>query len=53
MDVVMHEVGHTLGLRHNFRGSTLLTLEELQDPTKTGEVGLTSSVMDYLPLNIV
>ncbi|CAM9750393.1 unnamed protein product [Pylaiella littoralis] len=52
-DVVMHEVGHTLGLRHNFRGSTLLTLEELQDPTKTGQVGLTSSVMDYLPLNIV
>ncbi|CBN77189.1 conserved unknown protein [Ectocarpus siliculosus] len=53
MDVVMHEVGHTLGLRHNFEGSTLLTLEELQDPTKTAEVGLTSSVMDYLPLNVV
>eukprot|EP00903_Cladosiphon_okamuranus_P009754 g9273.t1 len=53
MDVVMHEVGHTLGLRHNFQGSTLLTLEELQDPSKTAESGLTSSVMDYLPLNIV
>ncbi|CAM9349125.1 unnamed protein product, partial [Scytosiphon promiscuus] len=53
VDVVMHEVGHTLGLRHNFAGSTMLTLEELQDPTKTADVGLTSSVMDYLPLNIV
>lgn len=48
-----NKVGHTLGLRHNFEGSTLLTLEELQDPSKTAEVGLTSSVMDYLPLNIV
>ena len=47
------KVGHTLGLRHNFQGSTLLTLEELQDPSKTAEAGLTSSVMDYLPLNIV
>lgn len=51
--VPSNKVGHTLGLRHNFQGSTLLTLEELQDPSKTAEAGLTSSVMDYLPLNIV
>lgn len=47
------QVGHTLGLRHNFEGSTMLTLEQLQDPSLTSKRGLTSSVMDYLPLNIV
>ena len=49
--VVTHEVGHTLGLRHNFKASTLLTLEELNNPEKTAETGLASSVMDYLPVN--
>jgi hypothetical protein len=50
--VAVHEVGHTLGLRHNFRASTLLTIDELSDPNKTRSVGLASSVMDYLPMNI-
>ncbi|CAM9774055.1 unnamed protein product [Chrysoparadoxa australica] len=50
-DVTMHEVGHTLGLRHNMHGSTSLTLQQAQDPAYTAEHGLTSSVMDYLPLN--
>ncbi|CAM9768389.1 unnamed protein product, partial [Heterosigma akashiwo] len=52
-NVAMHEVGHTLGLRHNFKGSTGVTLEQLQDPEYTGRNGLTASVMDYLPLNIL
>ena len=52
-EVTMHEVGHTLGLRHNFKGSTLLTLEEMSDVTKTSQVGLTASVMDYAPAHIV
>lgn len=47
-----HEVGHTLGLRHNFHGSTMLTPEQLHDRTITREKGLTSSVMDYLPVNL-
>jgi len=51
-DVVMHEVGHTLGLRHNFRGSTVYSLAQLQDPRFTREHGLSSSVMDYLPFNL-
>ncbi len=51
--VVMHEVGHTLGLRHNFRGSTAYNLSDLQDPEFTAKYGLTSSVMDYLPPNLV
>ncbi len=51
--VVMHEVGHTLGMRHNFKASTFLTLDELNNPQKAAEVGLAASVMDYLPMNTV
>ena len=51
-DVVMHEVGHTLGLRHNFKGSTVFTAEQLADPEFTKENGLASTVMDYLPYNL-
>ena len=50
--VVMHEVGHTLGLRHNFRSSTVYSLQQIQDPVFTKEHGLTGSVMDYNPLNL-
>lgn len=51
-EVAMHEVGHTLGLRHNFKASTLLKVDELHDTDKTKDVGLASSVMDYNPTNI-
>ncbi len=50
--LVAHEVGHTLGLRHNFQGSTLLAPEELHNTEITRTKGLTSSVMDYLPVNL-
>jgi hypothetical protein len=36
--VVMHEVGHTLGLRHNF-GSTVYPLAKISDPKFSTEVG--------------
>ncbi len=49
---MIHEVGHTLGLRHNFKASALWTMDELNDPEKTRDVGLAASVMDYLPVNI-
>lgn len=52
-DVVIHEIGHCLGLRHNFHGSTMLSMEELQDPKVTKEKGLSSSIMDYTPVNIL
>ena len=52
-EVVMHEVGHTLGLRHNFKASTFYNLDELQNKETTGKTGLAASVMDYLPTNIV
>ncbi len=50
--VVTHEVGHTLGLRHNFIASTYLTMDEVNNPEKTRDVGLSASVMDYLPVNV-
>ncbi|MDZ8106564.1 MAG: zinc-dependent metalloprotease [Nostoc sp. DedQUE12a] len=50
--IIAHEVGHTLGLRHNFRGSTLLPPEEMNNTEITKTKGLTTSVMDYIPPNI-
>ncbi len=50
--LITHEVGHTLGLRHNFRGSTLLNPDDLSNQELTQRVGLVSSVMDYVPLNL-
>ena len=47
--LVMHEVGHTLGLRHNFRGSAGATKAQLVDRTFTQAHGLGVSVMDYSP----
>jgi hypothetical protein len=51
-DVIMHEVGHTLGLRHNFRASTIYDLKQIQDPNFTKINGVATSVMDYTPFNI-
>lgn len=50
--IIMHEVGHTLGLRHNFRASTVYSLQQLRDPAFTREHGMAGSVMDYTPLNL-
>ncbi len=49
--VIMHEVGHTLGLRHNFKASTVYTLEEINSEARKG-MPITGSVMDYTPVNI-
>ncbi|MFN2459219.1 MAG: zinc-dependent metalloprotease [Candidatus Velthaea sp.] len=49
---VLHEVGHTLGLRHNFAGSTAFTHAQLHDPAFTRTHGTTGSVMDYTPVNL-
>jgi hypothetical protein len=51
-DVVMHEVGHALGLAHNFRGSTGVKLEQLRDASYVRSRGISNSVMDYNALNI-
>ena len=47
-----HEVGHALGLRHNFRASTMLDPEELNNLSITRDRGLVGSVMDYAPVNL-
>ncbi len=52
-EVTMHEVGHTLGLRHNFKASAMYTLADLNNPEKTKDTGLAASVMDYTPANLV
>lgn len=51
-DVIMHEVGHTLGFRHNFRSSTIFSLKQVQDPAFTKVNGIAGSVMEYNPFNI-
>lgn len=48
----LHEVGHTLGLNHNFRGSQLHSLKDIHNLELTEKAGLTGSVMDYPPVNI-
>ena len=51
--VAMHELGHTLGLRHNFKGSALRSLADFNDVDKTRTSGGSTSVMDYIPVNIM
>jgi hypothetical protein len=51
-DTTMHEVGHTLGLRHNFRSSRVYTDEQLSDRDFTTANGVAGSVMEYAPINL-
>ncbi|MBA3598122.1 MAG: zinc-dependent metalloprotease [Methylibium sp.] len=51
-DVAMHEVGHTLGLRHNFRASRIYSDAQLSDAEFTQEHGNSGSVMEYAPVNL-
>lgn len=50
--VTLHEVGHTLGLRHNFKASSIYPVDQLQNADMTIANGLTGSVMDYTPVNL-
>lgn len=49
---IMHEVGHTLGLRHNFRASRAYTEAQLSDAEFTRAHGTTGSVMEYNAVNL-
>nr|MDH4391822.1 zinc-dependent metalloprotease [Aquabacterium sp.] len=51
-DVTMHEVGHTLGLRHNFRASHAISASRVADPEFTRREAFTNSVMEYAPVNL-
>lgn len=50
-DLVSHEVGHTLGLRHNFKASCQYTLGEINSDEVKGKKPFAGSVMDYIPVN--
>ena len=50
-NLTLHEVGHTLGLRHNFRGSFKYSPSEIHNKELTGNT-IMNSVMDYDPINI-
>lgn len=52
VDLILHEIGHTIGLNHNFRASHLYNREQIHDKELTAKTGVISSVMDYAPINL-
>nr|MBA2745584.1 zinc-dependent metalloprotease [Flavisolibacter sp.] len=50
--LILHEMGHTLGLNHNMKSSQLWSPAEIHNKAVTSKVGLTGSVMDYPAINI-
>ncbi len=50
--LIMHEVGHTLGLNHNMKASQLFSPEQLADASFIEGKCLTGSVMDYAGINL-
>lgn len=50
--IVLHESGHTLGLRHNFESSTIYSPAQVHDRRFTTHSGIVGSVMDYTPINL-
>lgn len=52
--VACHEVGHSLGLRHNMRASAAYKVKSLRSPEFTSKIGGTSaSIMDYARFNYI
>lgn len=50
--LIMHEVGHTLGLNHNMKASQIFSPEQLTDADFIKGKALTGSVMDYAGINV-
>ena len=53
VDLVLHEVGHTLGLRHNFKASSIYSVDQLSNPQFTAKYGISGSVMDYHAVSLL
>lgn len=51
IELTAHEVGHTLGLRHNFKGSSIYTWNQINSDEVKGKKPWSGSVMDYCPTN--
>ncbi len=51
--VTSHEVGHGLGLRHNYRASQVFTVEQLRNPQFTARYGTAPSIMSYGRFNYI
>ena len=51
--VVSHEIGHALGLRHNFKGHSAYSVAQLRSREWTEKWGNSASIMDYSRLNYV
>ena len=49
---LVHEMGHNMGLQHNFIGSMAYTARDLQSSAFTARMGIASSVMEYAPINL-
>ena len=52
ISLVLHEVGHTLGLNHNMKASQMLSPAQLQDSALVASRGVSGSVMDYHAVNL-
>jgi hypothetical protein len=52
VEIIAHEVGHTLGFRHNFKASTIYTFDQINDPAFTSKHGTVGTIMDYAAANI-
>ncbi len=49
--LILHEMGHTMGLNHNMKASQLHTIKDINNQSITSKIGLTGSVMDYPAVN--
>ncbi len=50
--LIMHEMGHTIGLNHNMRASQMLAPAEVNNKEITRKIGQLGSVMDYPAINV-